>query len=476
MDIEGIKRFFEPNGVALIGATDKIGFGYGQTKTLIMQGLGKRLFLVNPSRSTVFGIPTCQRVSDIPGPVDLAVVIVPARAVPPVLKECASKGIKAAIVQSAGFAEIGPEGRDLQEELTRICRQTGMRIIGPNCVGVANTANGFTTTEATEEAMRPGHVGIIAQSGVFGNILMDWGPDEGVSFSKVATLGNRCDVDESELLLYLGGDEQTRVIAMYLESVADGRRFVEALREVSPKKPVIVLKSGRTPEGKMATASHTASLSGDDQVYDGIFNQLGVIRARDIQELFELAKAFAHQPIPVGSGVAIVTTSGSLGAMAVDSCSELGLEMAPLSARTIEVLKDGAPQWMNVKNPLDVGPSGLFFKGLKALLEEPRVDGVIAIFVIPWLIVKEVESLGAGAQGFLEGFTQCRNWMGRKPVFFTVVGKRELRGRIQGFLGQDVPILSSPQNAARAFWAMKTYGTRSRKTKKASELEGAESP
>jgi acetyltransferase len=458
--MERLRSFFEPDRVALIGATEKIGFGYGQTRTMIERHSGDRLFLINPSQPKVFGRQAYPRISDLPCPVDLAVLIVPSRVVLSVLRECAEKGVKAAIVQSAGFAEIGPEGRRLQRELTDLAGLTGLRIIGPNCVGIANTSNGFTTTETTKEAMRPGPVGIIAQSGVFGNILMDCGPEQGVYFSKVITLGNRCDVDESELIRYLLEDSQTRVIALYLESVQNGRRFMDAVRDVVPFKPVVMIKGGRTPAGKAATQAHTGSLSGEDEIYAGALAQAGVIRARDIQELFDLSKSLATQALPRGPNVAILTTSGSLGAMTADTCMDMGIPLASLSPEGVRTLQDEAPPWMNVKNPLDVGPSGLLVNGLHALMEDPNVDGVIAIFVIPWIIVEEILARGLGPEIFYGDLSKVRQWTGKKPLLFSVVGRPELKSVMRQHLGEDIPICSTPENAARTFAAMFHYGQR----------------
>lgn len=459
--MESLRHFFEPDRVALIGATEKFGFGYGHTKTLVDQGLGDRLFLINPSQPMILGKKTYPRISEVPSDVDLAVLLVPSAVVPSVLRECAAKGVKAAIIESAGFAEIGPEGEKIQEELRVIAQKTGLRIMGPNCVGLANTSNGFLTTATTKEAMKPGPIGIIAQSGVFGNIMMDCGPEQGVYFSKVVTLGNRCDVGESEIIRYLGHDEQTRVIALYLEGVQDGGRFQSAVGEVAPHKPIVVLKSGRSPAGKAATASHTGTLSGEEDIYSGAFLQSGVLRVENIQELFDLSKSLALQPIPRGSRVAILTTSGSLGAMTADMCTDLGLPLAQISNETIRAVSDGAPPWMNVKNPLDVGPSGLLVKALRALMRDPNVDSVIGIFLIPWTAVQAFENRGVEVDHLFHELSEFQQeGFDQKPFLFSVVGKRELRAAALRVLGGRIPIISSPENAARALASMVRYQQR----------------
>ncbi len=458
MGIDSLKPFFEPERVALLGATEKFGFGYGQTRTLINQNLGDRLFLVNPSHATVFGRKCYPSTRDLPVDVDLAVLIVPAKAVPSALRECAGKGVKAAIVQSAGFAEIGPEGKKLQAELTAAARETGIRIIGPNCMGVVNTANGFATTEAVEAALRPGPIGTIAQSGVFASILMDVAPDEEVRFSKVITMGNRCDVDEGDLIPYLLHDEQTKVMALYLEGVRDGKRFLSVVRTATRTKPVVVLKGGRTPAGRAATLSHTGSMSGEDEIYSGAFAQSGILRVRDLKELLDLSKALALQPLPRGRRVAIVTTSGSVGAMTIDMCTDLGMIPAEPSPETVRTIKAAAPDWMNVRNPLDIGPSPLFFQGVEALMQDPNVDGIIAVLLIPWMVVKTIQALGTKLGHSLADLSGIRRLMGQKTVLFSMVGTRELKGVFQDIVGEDIPILSSPENAARVFAHMARYG------------------
>ena len=458
MEPDGLKPLFAPKSAALIGATQKMGFGYGQTRTLLQsKKSGAEIFLVSRSQPEVFGHKTYASVSEIPHDVELAVLIVPAPAVLPVLRECAAKGVKAAVVQSAGFAEIGAEGAALQKELTALARQTGLRVLGPNCVGLINTENGFSTSETIPEAMQPGPIGVIAQSGVFGNILMDRGPEEGVYFSKVVTLGNRCDVDESEVIRYLGHDAQTRVITLYLESVQDGPRFIKAVRETSLKKPVVIIKSGRTPAGKAATVSHTGSLSGEDDIYNAAFAQSGALRARGIEDLFDLAKALAHQPLPRGDRVVVVTSSGSLGAMAADDMSDLGLPLADLSADTVSMVKDGAPPWMNVKNPLDLGPSGLFAQGVRAVLQDPNVDAILAIFILPWIVMQELAADGAGAHAFFPDLSAYNLDGASKPFLVASPGKSEMRAALHQAYGEKFPIFRSPEGAARALAGMVRY-------------------
>lgn len=457
MTLSDLGYFFEPNSLALIGATEKLGFGYGQTKTLVERWGHNSLYLVNRSSSQVFGVPTYKDIDDVPGQPELAVIIVPSHIVPQVVRQCGAKGVKGAIVLSAGFAEIGDEGSALQEELARAGRESNVGIIGPNCVGVVNTHNRFSTTEVVDEALAPGNIGVIAQSGVFGNILMDCGPDEGIKFSKVITMGNRCDLNESDMIDFLAQDPKTQVIALYLEGVADGRRFLETVKRVSKQKPIVILKSGKTEEGKTATASHTGSLSGSDRVFSGLFKQSGVIRAENVQEFFDISKTFSTQPLPRGARVGILTTSGSIGAMSADACSELGLEIPELTGATKESFSQGLPTWMNIRNPLDVGPSPFFLKGLKALIDDPNIDIILANFLIPWMIVKELQKISDGQDPFVSMLPTCFEWLGAKPVVFTAVGKGELRSIIIDLVGEKIPVVNSPENGAKALRSMVDY-------------------
>lgn len=299
-------------------------------------------------------MPVYTSIAAVPDPLDLAVVIVPSAAVLGVMDEIGRRNIRHVIIQSAGFAEIGEDGKQLQSEVKRIAETYGIRVIGPNCVGILNTANRFSTTEVMAESYTPGPLAVIAQSGVFGHNLLDKFNREGLFISKVITLGNRMDVNESELLAYLNQDPATELIVIYLEGTADGRRLAETLKTVTPRKPVLILKSGRTSVGRQATASHTGSLSGEDKLYRSMFAQTGSIRAETVSELVEYARVFASQPLPRGNRIGIITGSGSMGALAADAAIMSSLTVPPLSEDTIEKVKTGAPDWMNVRNPLDV--------------------------------------------------------------------------------------------------------------------------
>jgi acyl-CoA synthetase (NDP forming) len=459
-----LDQFFEPRSVALIGATNTPGFGHGIPLFWQKNGWLDRAYLVNPKGGQIHGIEAYRSIPELPEGIDLAVVIVPAPAVREVLIDLGKKGIRAVIIESAGFAETGPEGRKRQEELAQLAKGLGIRLIGPNCVGVVNTENRFATIEIMDPAMEPGSVAIMAQSGVFGNILLDHLPTAGLKISKVATLGNKIDLDEADFLDYFAADPGTRVILIYMEGTNDGPRFLQALRRTCGIKPVVILKSGRTPYGREATLSHTASLSGEDRVFDAAFRQAGAIRAMNLQEMVEIARVLIAQPPMRGRNIGILTTSGSLGAMTADVVYQEGMRLPPWEPDTIEKIKARAPGWMNVKNPLDIGPSGIFRPACEAVFADPNPDGFILIPVIPYAAIEIYMRLGVKARDMLGDWPAYRETIKDKPVVAIHLGYREWIEQIKDLSGAAVATVSSPEAAVRALSALYQFNLHSEKT------------
>ncbi len=458
--VSELDNFFNPRTLAIIGATNTPGFGYGIPLFLQQHGHQDKLRLVNPRGGTMHGMPVYKSVSDVDGPLDLAVMIVPARKVPEVMEQAGQKGIGHVIIESAGFGETGPQGLELHKRAHSIAKKYGIRVIGPNCVGVVNTAGRFATVEVIDEALKPGPVSIIAQSGVFGNILLDGLFEKGVYLSKAITLGNRMDVDECDLLQYLKDDPATEVIMMYLEGAADGPRLRKVLKQVSAEKPVLILKSGRSEAGKAATASHTGSLSGKDELYQGLFSQTNAVRARTLDELVDCALAFSKTPLPAGDRIGIVTSSGSLGALSIDTCIDTGLKPAVLSEQTRTAVKMNAPAWMNVRNPLDVGPSNLFSTALSAMMADPGVDLIIAIAVMPYAVAHEFEKRGVGPDMWIGNIKKLSEQFSKKPLMMVAVGHSNWVKMIREIAGDKVPVITSPEAAVRAAAAMVGYSKR----------------
>jgi acyl-CoA synthetase (NDP forming) len=455
--MDSVQKFFEPKGIVIVGARRSFGFGYGIPLFLQRQGWGNRIFLVNPVGGELHGQKVYKRVQDVHEPLDLAIVIVPAEAVPDVIEDIGERGIKHAIIETAGFAETGETGRVLQEKVKGMAAQYGMRVIGPNCVGVINTENKFSSVELIEEALTPGPASIIAQSGVFGNILLDHLPQYGLFVSKAVTLGNRMDVDESEILDYLHHDRLTRVIMIYLEGVANGQRFMKSLTKVTPHKPVVILKSGRTQPGKQATASHTGSMSGQDHVYEAVFAQTGAIRARNFTQLIDLARVFATQPFTKGNRLGIITTSGSLGALATDVAVCSGLTVPPLSPFTVNQAREISPDWMNVRNPLDLGPSQNFGRLLPMLLADSQIDMVLAIMVIPYAAVRMLKGGRFTVRDFFGDIASIREQHPEKPVVGVILGHPGFVEDMSSLCGPSIPIFNSPEPAAQALAALWRY-------------------
>jgi len=452
-----IRTFFEPQGIALVGARSSFGFGYSIPLLLKRWGWEDRLYLVNPKGGELHGMPVYRDIAEVPDPVDLALVIVAAAGVPEVLTAIGERGIGHVIIESAGFAETGEQGKALQAEAKKVLEKYGIRALGPNCVGVVNTDNGLSTTDILDEALTPGHTAIIAQSGVFGNILLDKVHLQNLYISKAVTLGNRIDVDESEILDYLHRDPPTQVIMMYLEGAADGRLLTQTLSRVSRDKPVLLLKSGRTGQGVAATASHTGSLSGEDALYEGMVAQTGVIRAKTLNELVEFTKVFSSQPLPSGPNLGIVTGSGSMGALATDAAVMAGLEVPPPSRELVQEIQKNAPGWMNIKNPLDIGPSGLFEEALSTMVQDPTYDMVLAIFTIPYTLLLNLKALGVDITQRFGEIQNLRTLAPEKPLAACVVGHDEFVGFAAELSGPNIPVLTSPELAAEALAALWRY-------------------
>ena len=413
-----LEPFFAPKGIAVIGARSTPGFGFMLPANLQENGWGDRSFLINPKGGELHGMPVFKTLSDIPGKVDLAVIIVPAPAVPGVLTDIGEFGIRHVILMSAGFAEAGKDGQRLQNESLSIANQYGLKVIGPNCVGVVNTANRFSTTELMPEAFTPGTLAVMAQSGVFGHNLLERFNEYGIAVSKAVTLGNRLVINEIDSLNFFHKDPQTRTIVMYIEGASDGRVLRQTITKISQDKPVIVLKSGRTSKGRAATASHTGSMSGEDALYEGMFSQTGAVRADTLDDLTHLARVFNTQPLPKGNHIGIITGSGSMGALATDFAVDQGLVVPELSEEIVNKVKKGAPGWMNIKNPLDVGPSGQLPAAFKAMMEDDNIHMVLAVIAIPYAAYSRMAPFTTIDEFFSEARRLSRDKNGPNPLSF----------------------------------------------------------
>jgi len=423
--------FFEPKGIAVVGATPEPYRGGRYLLSNLALGYKGPIYPVNPKYDEILGYKCYSRVSDINGPLDLALIFVPAKAVPQVLEDCVKKGVRGAILESSGFAEVGPEGRVLQEQCLTIARKGGLRLWGPNCMGMIDTLRqyvfSFIIPEAWKGVMNPGHVSLIVQSGLlsagFMTTLMN---NKILGLAKVCSIGNKSDVEETELLEYLLKDPVTKVIALYLESFMNGRRFFEL--SASSNKPIVVLKGGKSPMSAEASASHTASLSGNYDLIKGVLKQAGVHQADDFFEMVDIARTLEkdfhlQRPSHGKPRMAILSYSGASGIVTTDHMEKYGMTLARLSPQTQKQLEELSPDWMPVKNPVDYwpaiekhGPVKTYKQAIEALHDDPGVDGLIvhlfAGFGIWALNMKEIMS----------GIKKLR-----KPILFWLIGPEKGR-------------------------------------------------
>ena len=384
-----LQFFFEPKSVAVVGASRTPGkIGNTILRNLLKLGYPGQIFPVNPGAGEVEGLRSYPSVAAIPEPVELAVIALPARLVLEVMRDCQKKAVKGVIVISSGFSESGREGMERQRELVRLATEAGIRIIGPNTTGILNPGGRFTSTFVNLKGVKAGGIGFVAQTGMFAGMIFEWiFSSQHFGLSKVVGLGNKADVTDHDVLDYLAQDEATRVVIMYLEGVKDGRRFLESAKRLVRKKPLVVIKGGKTEEGARAARSHTGSMAGRDETFEALFKQTGVIRVSDFEELQDYGKTFAYQPIPRGNRIAIVTLSGGAGVIASDACLECGLALARLEPRTLARVKEKMPDWASSPgNPLDVEPlaemishEGAYRLSLDAVLSDPGVDMALLV-------------------------------------------------------------------------------------------------
>jgi acetyl coenzyme A synthetase (ADP forming)-like protein len=462
-----LKCFFEPGSVAVIGASrNPLKYGHSLLKNLLDLEFKGKIYPVNPNAEEVLGLKAYSNVKAISDDLDLAIIIVPAFKVPEIMRDCAEKHVKGVVICSSGFRETGDRGKKLEDEVVAIAKRAGIRVVGPNTTGVLNATNNFTTSFVPLPKFKKGNVAFVAQTGLFAAAAFWWIiSKQPFGVSKIVGLGNKCDLDDAEVLEYLADDEHTEVVAIYMEGVKDGRKLFEAFKKISKIKPIIVLKSGRSPAGIKASLSHTGSLAVKDEIFDAVCRQTGVIRVEgDLDELLDITKAFALQPLPKGNRVAIVTVTGGGGVIAADKCSEHGLELAQLSDETIKRIRENMPPWANVSNPIDfeplfesVGPEESLKIVVEAVLKDKSVDGVIIIFVavpriVPYFEIKKTIK-----------YIKDRNFA-QKPILTYLLGYKETVDSWTAQLEEEkIPVYSSIERCVKALgclWRYKMYKMR----------------
>jgi acetate---CoA ligase (ADP-forming) len=451
-----IHGFLYPSSVAVIGASRTRGTIGGEVfHNLLTTGFNGPVYPVNPKAEVVQSVPACPSIHDIPGSVDLAIVVVPAPAVIEAVRDCGAKGVRSLVIISAGFAETGEEGRERQRELLKVCREFGMRLIGPNCMGIMNM-NPEVRLNATFGPQVPpfGRVAFSSQSGALGLAVIDYAEQLGLGLSSFVSVGNKADISGNDLLQYWEEDPDTEVILLYLESFGNPRKFARITRRIGRIKPVIAVKSGRSTAGARATSSHTgALLAASDVTVDALFNQAGVIRTDTLAEMFDVASLLANQPPPPGNAVAILTNAGGLGILCADACEDGGLSVHPLPDSVRNALASFLPAEASLANPVDMIASASandYRQAIGILAGSNAVDAIIAIFVPP--LVTRADEVAAAIR---EAAVSVPRQIPIVTVFMSAHGvPEELRGE-----GVAIPSYRFPEDAARALARATQYGS-----------------
>jgi acetyltransferase len=440
--------FFHPTGIVVIGvSTTDSKLGFGVARNLSQSGFQGSIHFVGRNPGTVFGRPIHASLRDVPDPVDLAVIVLPAASCAAALKDCSGRGVRAAMILSAGFREAGPDGAMLEKQCLDVARENGVRLLGPNCIGIIDTHLPFDTSFLQPPMPPAGGIGFVSHSGAFCAAIIDWSRSQAFGFSQIVSLGNQADVNEIDALSALADDVNTKVIVLYMEGVSDGVRFLGAARAASSRKPLIALKVGRTESGRKAAASHTAALAGQDAAFDAAFARSGVLRAGTTEQMFDWARALECCPVPAGRRVAVLTDAGGPGVIAADALEELGLFLAPISAVARARLSAQLPASASLQNPVDMlasaSPQDYAFS-LDVLLREPAVDSALVILPPPPMFA--AEDVAAAIIPVIQASD--------KPVAVALLGSHLTRSAFTAFAIARIPTYPFPERAASALSAL----------------------
>jgi len=457
-DYKKLDYVFNPKSVAVVGASNTQGkMGYVYMNNVVTGGWGGKVYPINPGETEVQGYKAYPSVKDVPDEVDLAIVVVPPKVVPSVMRDCAEKGVKAVVIITAGFKETGPEGAKLEQEVVEIAKKAGIRVVGPNCFGIYNCNIGLNASLGLGTPPRGGDISFATQSGAYGMAIFSSAVDRGMRFAKVIAYGNKCDVDDVDALRYFGEDPETKVIALFVESINRGRAFFDAAREVTKKKPVVSTKTGRTMAATRAAVSHTGALAGSYQVYKTAFDQAGIVFARTGLDLIDFLKAFDWQPLPKGNRVGITTNSGGTGVELTDLCQENGLDVPELSAEVQARIKPLLLPFASARNPVDFTPDWprfreLYYKCNVELFECPQID-----IVMPIILGRAAAMLEA-VEAVRDAAVECQQNRGvRKPILACWVSLKEAEKNQKILEEAHIPCYEWPERTARVASAMWRY-------------------
>jgi len=445
------EKFFDPKSVAIVGASQKEGkVGHEILANIVSGGYEGKIFPVNPGAETIKGLRCYADLGSIGEKPDLVVIVVPAKVVPGVMRECGRLKVEAVIIITAGFKEVGKEGQQLEQEVREIARRSGIRVIGPNCLGVI-VPGGKLNASFGGDLPRCGGTAYLSQSGALLAAILDMANASGIGFSKLVSIGNKADVDELDLIKALDTDAQTKVIAGYLESITQGSSFTAEAERISHDKPILLMKSGGTSAGAKAASSHTGSLTGGETAYEAAFGRAGIIRCGSIKQQFDFARAFANQPLPAGPRVAVITNAGGPGIMAADAVEQVGLSFAQLSKVTVEKLCSVLPAAANVHNPIDVLGDALADRyefALEVVLDDPGVDMVL-VLLTPQAMTDSAATAAAVVKVSRAG--------GRKPILTCFMGAGKIAEGVRILREAKIPRYDSPESAVATMKAMSDY-------------------
>lgn len=459
-----LDALLNPKSIALFGASNQPGkVGYVCLKNLQGAYAGT-IYPIHPQEKEILGLPAYSNLDQVPGPVDLAFIIVPVEAVLSVIDQCGRKGVPGAVLITSGFAEVGPAGRDLQEKVADQARRHGVRLIGPNCFGVLNCSAKLNASIAVIMPEGGGKISFVVQSGAYGMAVCALARDHHLKVAKIIGLGNKCDIKDDEILRFLAEDPETQVIGFYCESIEEEAAFFAEAKRISPQKPIVICKQGRTPEGRRSIQYHTATAPGSFAIQQAAFEEAGMIRVANGVEMVQVAKALAWQPLPQGDRVAIVTNSGGTAVELTDFCAEKGLSVPELSASLQETLKPLMPAYATVKNPVDMTTIWPRFvevypKCIEAFYESPEIDIVIPIMLHRSAMMREVSA------AVRDAVHRCQREKGiGKPTYVCWASSREYIPNMEILESGEVPCFEWPEQTSRVASLINQY-VRSRKGK-----------
>ena len=448
-----LEKIFNPKSVAIIGASDVEGsVGYAIVKNFTQMGYTGKIYFVNVRKPEILGVKTYPSVDQIAESVDLAIIATPAKTVPDVMVECGKAHVKGVIIVSAGFKETGPAGKALEDKVYQAAKKYGIRVIGPNCIGLIRPRINLNAT-FLDKMPKAGNIAFLSQSGALGSAILDWAIHENIGFSNFVSVGSMIDVDFGDLIDYFGADPKTKSILMYVEGITEARKFMSAARHFARTKPIIVVKSGKFSESAKAAASHTGSLSGEDGIYDAAFKRAGVVRVSEIADLFNAAEVLGTQPLPKGPNLAIITNAGGPGVMATDSLIAQGGKIAKISQKTIDSLNAVLPPFWSHGNPIDVlgdAKADRYKAAMDAALNDDNVDGILIVFT-QQAVSESVEI----AKSIVE-LVRNKPYQ-NKTILTSFMGFGAVQEANNILNSNNIPTYSTPEQALRTYMYMYNY-------------------